>query len=300
MKRLLLIVTAVLTASSFSYAKLKVVTTTQDLASIASLIGKDRIDLNYIAKGYQDPHFVDAKPSYLLKLRNADLLIAVGLELEVGWLPTLVKDCRNNKIVSGKGYLDASTGIDMIEKPTGQLTRAEGDVHPFGNPHYWLDPENGKAIVQNISNRLSQLDPANAEFYAKNLEEFNRQLENKLKTWQQLMEPHKNTRIITYHRTWGYFCNRFGLMVVDQIEPKPGIPPTPSHTLDVIQKIKELKIKVIIVEPFYDLKTPQSIAQKSGAKLLVLPTSVGGVPEATDYFQLFDYNLKMLLQNLQN
>ena len=300
MQRLLLIITAVLTTSSFSFAKLKVVTTTQDLASIASFIGKDKIDLGYIAKGYQDPHFVDAKPSYLLKLREADLLIAVGLELEVGWLPTLVKDCRNNKIVSGKGYLDASRGVQVLEKPTGQISRAEGDVHPFGNPHYWLNPENGKIIAQNISDRLSQLDPANAEFYAKNLEEFNHQLENKLKIWQQLMEPHKGTKIITYHRTWGYFSDHFGLTVVDQIEPKPGIPPTPSHTLDVIRKIKEQKIKVIIVEPFYDLKTPQSIAQKSGAKLLVLPTSVGGVPEATDYFQLFDYNLKMLLPNLQN
>jgi len=300
MKKQFLILTAVLTASSLCFAKLKVVTTTQDLASIAKYIGGDRIEVDFIAKGYQDPHFVDAKPSYLLKLREADLLIAVGLELEVGWLPTLVKDCRNGKIISGKGYLDASAGVEVIERPTGQRTRAEGDVHPFGNPHYWLNPENGKIIAQNISDRLSQIDPANAWFYAKNLEEFNRQLENKLKTRQRLMEPHKGTKIITYHRTWGYFSDHFGLTVVDQIEPKPGIPPTPSHTLDVIRKIKELKIKVIIVEPLYDLKTPQSIAQKSGAKLLVLPTSVGGVPEATDYFQLFDYNLKMLLQNLQN
>lgn len=300
MKKLFLITIAVLATFSLSFAKLKVVTTTQDLASIASYIGKDKIDLDYIAKGYQDPHFVDAKPSYLLKLREADLLIAVGLELEIGWLPVLVKDSRNSKIISGKGYLDASAGIEVIEKPGGQITRAEGDVHPFGNPHYWLNPDNGKVIAQNISDRLSQLDPASAEFYAKNLEEFNRQLENKLKTWQQLMEPYEGTKIITYHRTWGYFCDHFGLTAVDQIEPKPGIPPTPSHTLDVIQKIKEQKIKVIIVEPFYDLKTPQSIARKSGAKLLVLPTSVGGVPEATDYFQLFDYNLKTLLQNLRN
>lgn len=299
MKKLFLLTTAVLAFFNISSAKLKVVTTTQDLASIASFIGKDRIEIDYIAKGYQDPHFVDPKPSYLLKLREADLLIAVGLELEVGWLPPLIKDSRNPEIISGKGYLDASEGIQVLEKPSGQITRAEGDVHPFGNPHYWLDPENGKIIAQNIAEKLSQLDPDNSEFYQKNLEEFQQQIDEKLREWQKLIEPFRGAEVITYHRTRGYFASRFGLQVAGEIEPKPGIPPTPSHTLEIINRIKTDKIKVILVEPYYDLKTPESIAQRSAAKLLVLPTSVGGEEDVQDYFQLFDYNLNLLIQNLR-
>jgi zinc/manganese transport system substrate-binding protein len=299
MKRLFLILLLILTFFNLSSAKLKVVATTRDLASIASFIGKDRIELDYIAKGYQDPHFVDPKPSYLLKLRDADLLVAVGLELEVGWLPALIKDSRNSKIISGQGYLDASQGVQVLEKPTGQITRAEGDVHPFGNPHYWLDPENGKIIARNIAEKLSQLDPANSEFYQINLDDFQRRIDEKLKEWQKLMEPFQGAEVITYHRTRGYFANRFGLVIAGEIEPKPGIPPTPSHTLEIINRIKADKIKVILAEPFYDLKTPESIALKTGAKVLVLPSSVGGVKGAEDYFQLFDYNINLLIQNLR-
>ena len=288
MKRSFLIIIAVLASFSLSFAKLKVVATTQDLASIASFIGKDRIDLNYIAKGYQDPHFVDSKPSYLLKLRQADLLIAVGLELEVGWLPVLVKDSRNSKLISGKGYLDASQGIEVREKPVGQITRAEGDVHPYGNPHYWLDPVNGKIVAASIARKLGELDPANSEFYQKNLEAFQRQIDEQLQEWQKLMEPLRGAKVITYHRTRGYFADRFGLEIAGEIEPKPGIPPTPSHTLEIINRIKADKIKVIVAEPFYDLKTPESIALKTGAKVLVLPSSVGGVEGVKDYIQLFD------------
>ena len=298
MKKSFLIIIAVLASFSLSFAKLKVVATTQDLASIASFIGKDRIDLNYIAKGYQDPHFVDSKPSYLLKLRQADLLIAVGLELEVGWLPVLVKDSRNSKLISGKGYLDASQGIEVREKPIGQITRAEGDVHPYGNPHYWLDPVNGKIVAASIARKLGELDPANSEFYQKNLEAFQRQIDEQLQEWQKLMEPLRGAKVITYHRTRGYFADRFGLEIAGEIEPKPGIPPTPSHTLEIINRIKADKIKVIVAEPFYDLKTPESIALKTGAKVLVLPSSVGGVEGVKDYIQLFDYNVKLLKENL--
>ncbi|OGC94379.1 MAG: hypothetical protein A2142_05350 [candidate division Zixibacteria bacterium RBG_16_48_11] len=298
MKKAFLVLILILIAFNLSFAKLRVVTTTQDLASIARFIGKDRIELDYIAKGYQDPHFVDPKPSYLLKLRRADLLVAVGLELEVGWLPALVKDSRNSKIISGKGYLDASEAIEVIEKPVGQVSRAEGDVHPFGNPHYWLDPENGKVIAQNIADKVSQLDPANSEFYQKNLDDFEHRIDEKLQEWQKLFEPFRGAEVITYHRTRGYFARRFGLEVAGEIEPKPGIPPTPSHTLEIINRIKADKIRVILAEPFYDLKTPESIALKTGAKVLVLPSSVGGVKGVEDYFQLFDYNLNLLRQNL--
>src|SRR3990170_991712 len=208
MKKAFLVLILILIAFNLSFAKLRVVTTTQDLASIASFIGKDQIELNYIAKVYQDPHFVDPKPSYLLKLRRADLLVAVGLELEVGWLPALVKDSRNSKIISGKGYLDASEAIEVIEKPVGQVSRAEGDVHPFGNPHYWTDPENGKAIAGNIAAKLSAISPENAAFFQQRYEDFSKRLAAAVEGWKKRLAPYAGAKVVTYHRSWPNFAER--------------------------------------------------------------------------------------------
>ncbi len=280
-----------------SWGKLKVVTTTQDLASIANFIGGDKIDLSFIAKGYQDPHFVDAKPSFILKLKDADLLIAVGLELEIGWLPVLVKDSRNSKILGGgKGYLEVANGCNILEKPTGQVTRAAGDIHPFGNPHFWLAPNNGRIIAQNIADKLSELDPANSSFYQSNLDNFVKQLAEKEKEWENLIAPYRGTKIVTYHNSWPNFAKYFGLDVIGYVEPKPGIPPSPSHTLELIQLMKSNNVKIILMEPYFDIKTPKSIADKTGAKVVVLPPSVGGEKEISDYFSLFDYDLKLLIQ----
>ncbi|MCI0532459.1 MAG: metal ABC transporter substrate-binding protein [candidate division Zixibacteria bacterium] len=294
MKKIFICLVFLLFQSNIVRGELKIVTTTQDLASIAAMIGGERVKVDFIAAGYQDPHYVDPKPSYLLKLSRADLLIAIGLELEVGWLPALVKDSRNNDIISGKGYLDASTGVDVIEKPTGKLSRSEGDVHPFGNPHFWLDPENGRAMAARIASKLSELDAGGLELYSRNLEQFNRTLDQKLKQWQAQMEPLTNSRVITYHRTWGYFAKRFGLEVAGEIEPKPGIPPSPGHILDLINLIKSQGIRLILIEPFYDPQAPQSVSEKSGARVLILPNSVGGVEQVKSYFDLFDYNINQL------
>jgi ABC-type Zn uptake system ZnuABC Zn-binding protein ZnuA len=242
---------------------------------------------------------VDAKPSYLMKLMDADLLIAVGLELEIGWLPVLVKECRNPAIVSGKGYLDASTGVEVLEKPTGNLTRAEGDVHPYGNPHYWLDPENGAVMAANIAGKFSELDPANADFYRQNLEALQSELNDKLKNWEELLAPYRGSKVVIYHKNWEYFTDRFGLVITDEIEPKPGIPPTPGHTLDVIKSIKDQGVKIIISESYYELRTPRSISEKTGAKLLVLPTSVGGAQGVENYVGLIDYNVRQLANSLK-
>jgi zinc/manganese transport system substrate-binding protein len=281
---------------SSARAEVTVVTATEDLASLAKEVGGDKIKVESLARGYQDPHFVEAKPSFVLKLNKAELLIVVGRELEIGWLPPLITQSRNAKIQPGaEGYLDASLTAKILELPSGQITRAMGDVHPLGNPHYWLDPENGRRIAKAIQTKLSQLDSSNAQFYAQREADFERRLTEAQQRWKTQMAPYKGQKVVTYHRSWPNFCDAFGLEVIAYVEPKPGIPPTPQHTLDVIQEMKAKNVKIIMVEPYFDLKTPNSIASATGGKVLMMPPSVGGVKEATDYFKLFDYDVNMLI-----
>jgi zinc/manganese transport system substrate-binding protein len=292
MKKTALILAAVLAASRPALAKVKVVTTLQDLASIADSVGVDRVETFSLARGYQDPHFVDAKPSFVLKLAKADLLIVAGLELEVGYLPPLVDQSRNEKIRPGSpGYLDASKGCDILQRPTEQVTRAMGDVHPYGNPHYWTDPSNGKVIARAIAAKLTQLDPAGKADYDKNLAAFEAKLDARSKEWDAKMAPYVGTKVVTFHDSWPNFAKRFRLTVAGHVEPKPGIPPTPSHTLEIINLIQSDKIPLILVEPYFDRKTPDSIAAKTGATVVTFYPSVGGVPAIKDYFDLFDYDI---------
>ncbi len=273
-------------------AKLNVVTTLQDLASIAQAVGGERVDAFAIAKGYQDPHFVDAKPSFVLKLSRADLLIVAGLELEIGYLPPLIDQSRNAKLQpGGVGYLDASVGCDILQRPTTQVTRAMGDVHPYGNPHYWTDPENGRMIARAVAQRLAEIDSAGATTYARNLAAFEARLTQKEGEWQAKMAPFAGAKVVTFHDSWPNFAKRFALQVVGHVEPKPGIPPTPSHTLEIVNLIEGQKVPLILVEPYFDLKTPKYIAGKTGAQVLVFYPSVGGTPAIQDYFTLFDTNI---------
>ena len=280
--------------------KLNVMAATEDLASIGREIGGDRVSIDSIAKGYQDPHFVEAKPSFILKLQKADLLIVVGRELEIGWLPPLMQQSRNNKIQPGaQGYLDASLGARILEVPTGQITRAMGDVHPLGNPHYWLDPENGKLIAKEIADKLSELRPNDKAYFDQRLMDFTQRLDAAEKRWLAAMAPYRGTKIVTYHRSFPNFAERFGLDIVGYVEPRPGIPPTPQHTLDLINEMKRQNVKIVMVEPYFDLKTPNSIGQQTGAQVLVMPPSVGGVKEASDYFKLFDYDINLLVDAIK-
>jgi zinc/manganese transport system substrate-binding protein len=273
-------------------AKLRVVTSLQDFASLAEAVGGDRIDTYALAKGYQDPHFVDAKPSFVLQLSRAKLLIAAGLELEIGYLPPLIDQSRNEGIHPGNaGYLDASIGGDILQRPTQVVTRAMGDVHPYGNPHYWTDPENGRVIARAIAARLTQLDPAGAATYAKNLGAFEARLTAKEKEWDAKMAPYAGTKVVTFHESWPNFAKHFRLVIVGTVEPKPGIPPTPSHTLEIINLISAQKVPVILVEPYFDSKTPNYIGQKTGAKVIIFYPSVGGIPAIKDYFALFDTDI---------
>jgi len=269
--RKILISAAFLAGLCPAASKLNVVTSTEDLAAIGREIGGDHIAIESIAKGYQDPHFVETKPSFLLKLQKADVLAVVGLQLEIGWLPPLITQSGNSKIqVGNKGYFDVSTACDVMELPTGVVTRADGDVHPLGNPHYWLDPENGRRIARAMKDKFSEMQPADAAYFDQHLKDFEQRLTDAEKKWDAQMAPYKGRKVVTYHRSFPNFAKRFGLNIVDYVEPKPGIPPTPSHTLDLINRMKQENIKLILVEPYFDMKTPNSVAQQVGGTAIVL------------------------------
>ncbi len=298
MKKLLLLAVLGLAARPLP-ATVHIVTSIQDFASIADSVGGKRVETFALSRGYQDPHFVEPKPSFVLKLSRADLLIVAGLELEIGYLPPLLDQSRNEKIRPGAaGYLDASIGCDILERPTAVVTRAMGDVHPFGNPHYWLDPNNGRIIAHAIEAKLSSLDPGGASEYKANLSAFEAKLAEAEKRWDSMLGPYAGTEVVTYHNSWPNFLKRFHLKAAGYIEPKPGIPPTPSHTVEIINMMREKKVPVILMEPYFDDKTPKAVAEKTGARLLRFIPSVGGVPEAKDYIALFDYDVKLLAEAL--
>lgn len=291
---------ALLFSAAGARAAINVVASTEDLAAIAREVGGDKVKVDAIGRGYQDPHFVEAKPSFIFVLNKAQLLVVVGRELEIGWLPPLILQSRNAKIQPGaEGYLDASLTAKILEIPTGQITRAMGDVHPAGNPHYWLDPGNGRKIAQAIQAKLAQMSPADTAYFAARYADFDKRLAEGEKRWDTLMAPYKGAKIVTYHRSWPNFADRFGLDVVGYVEPRPGIPPSPSHTLDLIQEMKRQGVKVMLIEPYFDLKTPNSISRETGAKVLVMSPSVGGEKEVTDYIKLFDYDVNLLVSTLK-
>jgi zinc/manganese transport system substrate-binding protein len=300
MKRILIFAISLLAAGSTLAAdKLNVVTATEDGASLTREVGGDRVTVTAIGKGYQDPHFIEPKPSFLLLLKRADLLEVIGLELEIGWLPPLLDQSRNNDIRPGqKGYLDLSLGVEILERPSGNVNRSMGDVHPLGNPHYWLDPANAVRMAIEISSKLTELRPADGPYFAQRLQAFKVRMNDANKRWLAEMAPYRGAKIITYHPSWPNFARHFNLEVAGTVEPKPGIPPSPSHTLEIINLIKDQKIKAILMEPYFDRKTPDFIAEKTGAKVVVMYPSVGGKPGLDDYFKLFDYDLDELVKAL--
>ena len=299
MKRFLAFLPLLLAAEPAS-GVVRVVTSTSDLASIAQSVGGRRVEAISLAKGYQDPHFVEPKPSFILRLSRADLLIVAGLDLETGYLPPLLDQSRNAKIRPGSaGYLDASVGCEILERPSGVVTRAMGDVHPFGNPHYWLDPRNGRVIARAVAAKLGALDPAGAAEYRANLAGFEARLAEGEKRWDALLAPFAGTEVVTYHNSWPNFLKRFKLKAAGYVEPKPGVPPSPAHTIALINLMRTKRIPVILMEPYFDERGPQSTAQKTGAKLLTFIPSVGGVPAAKDYVALFDYDVKLLADALK-
>jgi len=269
-------------------AKLNVVTTTQDPAAITRAIGADRVSVTALCKGFQDPHFLDAKPSFMVELNRADLVEYIGLDLEIGYLPPLLNGARNGKLAFGQpGNLDLSRFIKPLDV-VPVADRGQGDIHPSGNPHYWLDPENGRAMARGIAGRLSELDPAGKATYAANLAAFEKTLTEKEADWARRMAPLAGKSIVTYHKSWAYFAARYRLNVAGYIEPKPGIPPAPAHTLELLKLIPAQGIKALLVESFYDKRVPELIASKTGATLVMVPNSVNGEEGLDTYFKLFD------------
>ncbi len=277
--------------------KLNVVTTTTNLASIAESVGGEHVSVTSIGSGNEDPHFIQAKPSYMMKARKADLWIRVGLELEIGYEGLILQGSRNPRIqINTPGHLDASEGILKLELPTGKVDRSMGDVHPMGNPHYWLDPYNGKIIAKNICQRLKQLDPEHTEDYDRNLAAFLSKLDNAMAGWVAKLKPFEHSKIVTYHRSWPYFANRFNLDVVAELEPKPGIPPGPGHILEVINTMKSEKAGVILMEPFYNRDDAEAVAKKTGANVVVVPNAVN--EQVKDYIAMLDNVVNRLSEAL--
>jgi zinc/manganese transport system substrate-binding protein len=272
MKRFFLILTLVIMAVvSRAAEKLEVVATLPDLAVVAMQVGGPFINLNTLANPSEDPHFVDPKPSFAKLLNKADLLIEGGADLEVGWLPPLVQNARNPKILPGQpGRFVASEGVPLKDRPTGPVDRSQGDVHPNGNPHYLMDPSNAPIVAKNLAERLAKLDPDNAQMYKQNAEAFREEILARTEIWKQMMEPFKGAKVITYHRSFNYFLDRFGLELFDTLEPKPGIEPSPSHIADLIKKGKEAGIKYILIEDNRPKKTADKVASEIGAKVVVL------------------------------
>jgi len=274
---------------------LKVVTSTTDLHDIAHAVGGTRITAIHISEGYQDPHFVEAKPSFILQLKNADVFAFVGLDLEIGWMSLLVDGSRNPKVrPGGAGHLDVSRVIPVIDVASGNVDRSQGDVHPRGNPHYWLDPANGKRIAKLFQQKFSELDPAGAAAYAANEKTFETKLDAAAQAWAPMVAQIKGQPIIAWHTSWRYFAQYTGANIVGFMEPKPGVPPSPAHLAGLVATMKRTGAKVIVMEPYYDRKVSDFVASKTGATVLVLPASVGGVKGIADYIQLIEYDIKQL------
>ena len=276
-------------------AQLKVVTSTTDLYDIASAVGGNKIKAVHISEGYQDPHFVEAKPSFILQMKNADVFAFVGLDLEAGWMPLLIDGARNPRIrPGGSGYVDVSRVIPVIDAARGTVDRSQGDVHPLGNPHYWLDPENAKRIAGLFRAKFSELDPKNAAIYAANEKAFDSRLDAAARRWASALASIRGKPVVAYHTSWRYLAEYTGMNIVAFMEPKPGVPPSPSHLAQVMATVRRTGAKAIIIEPFYDRKTADLIAARTGAKVLVLPPSVGGVRGLNDYVSVLQYDIQQL------
>jgi zinc/manganese transport system substrate-binding protein len=288
MKRKLLILSVLCASVVAAQGKLNVVATLPDFGSVAREIGGDKVDVTVMAKPTEDPHFVDARPSFVVQLRTADVLIDGGAELELGWLPPLLQNARNPKIEVGKpGRVQASQGIRLMNVPAN-VTRAAGDVHALGNPHFMADPIIAKAVAQHIAQSYSAVDPANAAFYDANYQKFEATINAKLQEWGAALVPFKGQNIVAYHDSWPYFAHRFGVNIDIFLEPKPGIPPSPSHLVEVIAQMKAKNAKAIIVEPYHDRKIAEKVASATGAKVVDFSQFPGGIPGTETYVKLID------------
>lgn len=281
--------------------KLRVVATTNDLKWAVEQIGGKNVEVVALMHPLQNPHTVQPRPSFIVHLNRADLLVRIGLDYEETWLPPLVEESRNPKIRrGGVGDVDASIGIPLLEIPQGRVTREQGEVHIFGNPHYWLDPENMKIIARNIAEGLKRVDPSNADEYDRNLRRLERLMDDLLDETLKLAASLRGQKFVAYHTTWSYLANRYGFRIIGYLEPKPGIPPSASHLADLIIRMRQEKVRVIIKEPFYENRTPTMVAQRTGAKVVEVCPTVGGEPGTETYPKLIRHILTKLVNAVQS
>jgi ABC-type Zn uptake system ZnuABC Zn-binding protein ZnuA len=270
-------------------ADLKVATSLTDLASVAQFVGGKHVSAQSLCPGYEDPHFVPAKPSLMKAIQHADVFVSTGLELDGGWLPLVLPGSRNPKIQPGaKGFVDASQGVDVLEKPVGTVSRGEGDIHPLGNPHYYADPKSLEVVAGHLAEVFSQLDPANAAEYAANAKAFQEKMEVSLEKWDKEMAPYKGTSVVTYHPNFVYFATRFGLKLFGTVEPKPGIPPSPHYVNDLAEAMKKAGVRVVLYQPYYNADASNQVAKRAGGVAVEVATEAGGVPGTDDVFSKFD------------
>jgi len=295
MKTLTITILALLASFAAPKADVKVVASTTDLASIARYVGGDRVKVESIAIGTADPHYVEVLPSYMMKVAKADIYLKVGLDLD-RWANEIIDGSRNGKLI----VVDCSQQIAPLQRPTTKVDASMGDVHPQGNPHYWLNPANGLKVAEMITDALAEADGDNFLYYAQRLEQFQKTFEQKESEWMAKATQLEGVEIVTFHNSWPYFTEAFGIQVAGFVEPKPGIPPTPSHTAKIIELVKAKDIKLIGVEPYFSRRSPDTIARSTGAKVVTLPPSVGGAEGADDYFSLFDTILDILSQTTEN
>jgi zinc/manganese transport system substrate-binding protein len=268
--------------------KLNVVTTTPDLGALAREIGGDAVDVKTLAKPSEDPHFVDAKPSHIVTLNRADVLIEGGAELEIGWLPPLLESARNDRLAPGApGRIVATQGLRMLDVPV-TLDRSRGDVHAVGNPHFFIDPLSAKIVAGNIAEHLARVSPENAGTFRGNLAKFNTVVDAKMADWQKAMEPYRGAKVVTYHNDFVYFAARFNLEVVETLEPKPGIAPSPAHLAKVIATMNAQKVRAILVQPYQNRKTAENVARQTGAAVLDVSQQPGALKGTDTYVNLID------------
>lgn len=302
MKRLVILALAglVLGLPGAAHGALRVVTTTQDLAALAEVVGGDAINVESLTPGTRDPHFADAKPSMIRRVNRADLLLLLGADMEIGWLPALIQSARNRDVQpGGQGYLDLSASVALLGKPTGTVTRAMGDVHPKGNPHYWLDPRNGLRMARAIAARLSELDPGNAADYQTRLADFTETLEDKFESWRRQLAALRGRPVIAYHTSFVYLADAFGFEVADEVEPKPGIAPSADYLNQLIGRIKSEDIDLLIMEPYYERRSAAYLNKQTGIRVAVVPQSVGARKGIATYIGLFDAIVAVLIQTME-
>jgi zinc/manganese transport system substrate-binding protein len=295
----ILLATALLVAARSAHAKLDVVATTPDFAAVATAVGGNEVSVLALAKPTEDPHFVDARPSHVVKLNRADALIEGGAELEIGWLPPLVEGARNSKIATGApGRIVASEGIQLLDVPTS-VDRSKGDMHALGNPHFMLDPEDAKQVAAHIADAFCRIDAPHCSTYRANLSRFTESIDRKMQEWRAALAPFAGSEIVTYHVSWRYFAQRFDLKADTFLEPKPGIPPSPPHLAEVIGKMNAEHIRAILVEPFQPRKVAEAVASHTGAQIASVAQFPGALPGTdNDYIALVDGNVKAIVQAL--